>query len=129
MRFATLRTPVTIASSDRATAAVTSYLDDIGAFGVLSLDEERALGERAMRGDDDAIRDLVNANLRFVVSVAKRYQHRGLPLTDLIGEGNIGLLAAARRFDPSRGVRFVTYAAWWIRQSMLAALTRNAHQV
>ena len=80
-------------------------------------------------GDDEAMQELVKRNLRFVISVAKKYQNRGLALTDLIGEGNVGLLTAARKFDPDQGVKFISYAVWWIRQAILAALARHGRTV
>lgn len=108
-----------------ATDGLDLYLDDIGREPLLSRDEEAAHARRyRSTGDAEALEALVKGNLRFVVSVAKAYRGRGLPLEDLINEGNLGLLEAARRFDESRGVRFVTYAAWWIRQAILAALAR-----
>ena len=87
--------------------------------------EEVELGRRAQKGDEDAVQELVRANLRFVISVAKKYQNRGLPLIDLIGEGNVGLLTAARKFDPDQGVKFISYAVWWIRQAILSSLARQ----
>src|SRR5207249_4782078 len=80
-------------------------------------------------GDQESMQELVKRNLRFVISVAKKYQNRGLPLTDLIGEGNVGLLTAARKFDPDQGVKFISYAVWWIRQAILAALARQGRTV
>lgn len=110
----------------RARDGLDLYLDDIGREPLLSRDEEAAHARRyRSTGDEEALEALVKGNLRFVVSVAKTYRGRGLPLEDLINEGNLGLLEAARRFDASRGVRFVTYAGWWIRQSILAALARS----
>jgi len=98
------------------------YLEEIGRHRVLSREEERRVARRAREGDRAARERLVTSNLRFVVTVAKRYRGMGLPLEDLINEGNLGLIRAAGRFDEERGVRFVTYAIWWIRQAILAAL-------
>ena len=98
------------------------YLSEVQKVPLLSADQERSLGRAALLGDVAAGQRLVQANLRFVVSVARQLQHRGLPLEDLVNEGNIGLMKAAQRFDPDRGVRFITYAVWWIRQSMLRAI-------
>jgi RNA polymerase primary sigma factor len=102
------------------------YLEAIGKFAVLSEDEEKKLGERIRQGDQAALQDLVKANLRFVVSYVKKYRGMGLGLLDLIDEGNVGLIEAARRFDPTRGVRFVSYAVWWIRQAIVHALTLHS---
>ena len=111
-----------ITQSDAGTLA--AYLREIGTLPRLTVDEERALGERIQRlRDEAAMSHLVECNLRFVVSYAKRYRHLGLPLLDLIHEGNLGLIEAAKRFDPSRNVKFITYAVWWIRQSMMHALS------
>jgi RNA polymerase primary sigma factor len=110
-------------------AGIDRYLRDVGRFPLLTASEERALGSAARAGDAAAVAALVNRNLRFVVSVAKAYQHRGLPLIDLIGEGNVGLFAAARHFDPARGVRFISYAVWWIRQAIQSAVVRQSHIV
>jgi RNA polymerase primary sigma factor len=99
------------------------YLEDIGKFPALTEAEEKALGERIRQGDPAALQDLVKSNLRFVVSYVKKYRGMGLSLLDLIDEGNVGLIEAARRFDPARGVRFVSYAVWWIRQAIVHALT------
>lgn len=98
------------------------YLRDISRFPQLTPDEEKELGARVKRGDEEAFRKLIEANLRFVVSMAKKYSRSGYPLHELINEGNLGLIEAASRFDPSRGVRFITYASWWIRQAVLAAI-------
>ena len=98
------------------TMTVDSYLRDIGNLPMVSPDEETELAARIQKGDEDAYQKLVEANLRFVVSVAKQYQSSGLDLSDLINEGNLGLMKAARRFDPTRGFKFISYAVWWIRQ-------------
>jgi RNA polymerase primary sigma factor len=99
------------------------YLEEIAKFPTLAEDEEKKLGERIRRGDKEALQTLVKSNLRFVVSYVKKYRGMGLSLLDLIDEGNVGLIEAAKRFDPSRGVRFVSYAVWWIRQAIVHALT------
>lgn len=101
------------------------YLDDIRDLPLLSRDEETELARRARAGDQRARARLVQANLRFVVSVAKRYQHRGLSLVDLIAEGNLGLVKAVDRFDETLGYKFISYAVWWIRQAIILALSRQ----
>jgi RNA polymerase primary sigma factor len=99
------------------------YLGEIGKIPPLSVEEERALGARVRQGDEAALRRLVEANLRFVVSFAKRYRGLGVPFLDLIHEGNLGLMEAARRFDPTRNVKFISYAVWWVRQALLHVLS------
>jgi RNA polymerase primary sigma factor len=99
------------------------YLEEISKFPALTEEEEKKLGERIRGGDKDALQSLIKSNLKFVVSYVKKYRGMGLSLLDLIDEGNIGLIEAAKRFDPSRGVRFVSYAVWWIRQAIVHALT------
>jgi RNA polymerase primary sigma factor len=99
------------------------YLEEIAKFPALTEDQEKALGERIRKGDQEALQALVQSNLKFVVSYVKKYRGMGLSLLDLVDEGNIGLIEAAKRFDPSRNVRFVSYAVWWIRQAIIHALT------
>lgn len=105
------------------------YLEDLSRHPLLSATEEDAIARRARAGDLEAMDQLVQANLRFVVSVAKRYQNRGLSFADLVQEGNVGLVTAARKFDPDHGVKFISYAVWWIRQSILASLARQSRSV
>ena len=100
------------------------YLKDIAKYPQLTASEEHNLGVLARSGDQGALRCLVESNLRFVVSLAKKYSRSGFPMHELINEGNMGLIEAASRFDPDRGVRFVTYAGWWVRQAILAAIAR-----
>ena len=115
------------ASRDRAEDdSLTQYLGEIHRYPLLGADEEHRLALHASQGDAESLDALVRANLRFVVFEAKRYRRHGVALGDLVSEGNLGLLAAARRFDPTRGVRFVSYASWWIRQAILRALTEHA---
>src|SRR5512136_1176171 len=102
------------------------YLEEIAKFPPLTEEDEKKLGERIRRGDQEALQTLIQSNLKFVVSYVKKYRGMGLGLLDLIDEGNIGLIEAAKRFDPTRGVRFVSYAVWWIRQAILHALTMSA---
>ena len=99
------------------------YLEEIAKFSALSEEEEKKLGERIHQGDKEALQILIKSNLKFVVSYVKKYRGMGLGLLDLIDEGNVGLIEAAKRFDPLRGVRFVSYAVWWIRQAIVHALT------
>ena len=102
--------------------ALASYLAEVRRTPLLSPEAEAALGRRIVQGDEQALQELVKGNLRFVVQVALKYRGHGLPLADLINEGNLGLLHAARKFDPTRGTRFITYAVWWIRQASMHAL-------
>ena len=105
------------------------YLFEVSKTPLLTPQEEIALAKKVRAGDQEAMQELAKRNLRFVISVAKKYQNRGLPLTDLIGEGNVGLLTAARKFDPDQGVKFISYAVWWIRQAILASLARQGRTV
>ncbi|MGH7618653.1 MAG: sigma-70 family RNA polymerase sigma factor [Gemmatimonadaceae bacterium] len=109
--------------------SLTTYLESIRSYALLSGRAEVELARRIRAGDDDALQQLVCANLRFVVSVAKKYRHFGVPLADLINEGNIGLMRAARRFDETKGVKFISYAVWWIRQAVFQALAEHGHAV
>jgi RNA polymerase primary sigma factor len=105
------------------------YLYEVSQTPLLTPPQEVAIARKVRAGDQEAMQELVKRNLRFVISVAKKYQNRGLPLTDLIGEGNVGLLTAARKFDPDQGVKFISYAVWWIRQAILASLARQGRTV
>ncbi len=105
------------------------YLNEISKIDMLTAEEEAELARRIKDGDEEALEKLTKANLRFVVSVAKNYQNQGLSLIDLINEGNVGLIKAARRFDETRGFKFISYAVWWIRQSILHAIVENARIV
>ena len=110
-------------------SALDQYLRDVSRHELISPEREKELGARAQQGDQDAIQELARANLRFVISVAKKYQNRGVSLTDLIQEGNVGLVTAARKFDPEQGVKFISYAVWWIRQAILASLANHGRAV
>lgn len=105
------------------------YLQDIGREEMIGTEEEAELARRIRQGDEEAVAKLTKANLRFVVSVAKQYQGQGMGLTDLINEGNVGLITAARKFDETRGFKFISYAVWWIRQSILQALAEHSRLV
>ncbi|HWV56333.1 MAG TPA: sigma-70 family RNA polymerase sigma factor, partial [Longimicrobiales bacterium] len=102
------------------------YLREISAYPLLSREEEIELARRIHDGDQDALEKLVRSNLRFVVSIAKRYQNQGVSLGDLINEGNVGLIRAAHKFDETKGTKFISYAVWWIRQSILQALAEQS---
>ncbi len=115
--------------TNRETASLDKYLHDIGKESLITADEEVELARRIKQGDKVALEKLTKANLRFVVSVAKQYQNQGLSLPDLINEGNLGLIKAAQRFDETRGFKFISYAVWWIRQSILQALAEQARIV
>ena len=115
--------------TNRESAGFTKYLQEIKKIELLSADEECKLTLLIKNGDERALQRLVNANLRFVVSVAKQYQGHGLSLPDLVNEGNIGLLKAARRFDDTRGFKFISYAVWWIRQSILQAIGEQSSMI
>lgn len=115
--------------TNRETASLDKYLQEIGKVDLITADEEVELAQRIKAGDQAALEKLTKANLRFVVSVAKQYQNQGLTLPDLINEGNVGLVKAAKRFDETRGFKFISYAVWWIRQSILQALAEQSRVV
>ena len=115
--------------TNRETASLDKYLQEIGKVDLISADEEVELAQRIKAGDKIALERLTKANLRFLVSVAKQYQNQGLTLPDLINEGNMGLIKAAQRFDETRGFKFISYAVWWIRQSILQALAEQSRIV
>ena len=115
--------------TNRETASLDKYLQEIGKVDLITAEEEVELAQRIKAGDQIALEKLTKANLRFVVSVAKQYQNQGLTLPDLINEGNLGLIKAAQRFDESRGFKFISYAVWWIRQSILQALAEQSRIV
>lgn len=115
--------------TNRDNISLDKYLHEIGKMDLLTVEEEVELARRIREGDQEAFNKLVNSNLRFVVSVAKQYQNQGLSLPDLINEGNLGLMRAAMRFDETRGFKFISYAVWWIRQSILQALAEQSRIV
>jgi RNA polymerase primary sigma factor len=120
---------ITKSITNRESASLEKYLQEIGKVGLLSMEEEVRLAHLVKKGDKAALDCLIKANLRFVVSVAKQYQGQGLSLSDLINEGNIGLIKSVYRFDDSRGFKFISYAVWWIRQSIIKALAENSRMV
>lgn len=120
---------VTQSITDRSNDCIKSYLKDINRYPILSPEEEREVAKAASEGDKRAFDKLINSNLRFVVSVAKQYQNDTLSLLDLINEGNIGLIKAAHKFDYTRGFKFISYAVWWIRQSIMQAISDKAKTI
>ncbi len=120
---------ITKSITNRETASLDKYLQEIGREELITADEEVKLAQQIKAGSQEALEKLTKANLRFVVSVAKQYQNQGLSLPDLINEGNLGLIKAARRFDETRGFKFISYAVWWIRQSILQALAEQSRIV
>jgi RNA polymerase primary sigma factor len=120
---------ITKSITNRETASLDKYLQEIGREELINAEQEVQLAQRIKSGDQIALEKLVKANLRFVVSVAKQYQNQGLSLPDLINEGNLGLIKAAQRFDETRGFKFISYAVWWIRQSILQALAEQSRIV
>jgi len=120
---------ITKSITNRESASLDKYLQEIGKEELITVEEEVELAQRIKRGDQTALEKLTRANLRFVVSVAKQYQNQGLSLPDLINEGNLGLIKAAGKFDETRGFKFISYAVWWIRQSILQALAEQSRIV
>ena len=120
---------ITNSITNRADKSLEKYLQDISKEEMITADEETILTRKIREGDEGALEKMVKANPRFVVSVAKQYQHQGLPLTDLINEGNLGLIKAAKKFDETRGFKFISYAVWWIRQAILEALSDKARVI
>ncbi len=120
---------ITKSITNRESASLDKYLQEIGKEELITVEEEVELAQRIKKGDQAALENLTRANLRFVVSVAKQYQNQGLSLPDLINEGNLGLIKAAEKFDETRGFKFISYAVWWIRQSILQALAEQSRIV
>ena len=120
---------ITKSITNRESASLDKYLQEIGKEELITVEEEVELAQRIRKGDQEALERLTKANLRFVVSVAKQYQNQGLSLPDLINEGNLGLIKAAEKFDETRGFKFISYAVWWIRQSILQALAEQSRIV
>jgi len=121
--------PADIAPNEADRDILDQYFAEVSRYTLLNAQQEKDLARLIRAGDEHALEELTKRNLRFVVSVAKKYQNRGLALIDLIGEGNVGLLTAARKFDPDQGVKFISYAVWWIRQAILSALARQGRTV
>ena len=117
---------ITKSITNRESASLDKYLQEIGKEDLITVEEEVELAQRIRKGDQEALDKLTKANLRFVVSVAKQYQNQGLSLPDLINEGNLGLIKAAEKFDETRGFKFISYAVWWIRQSITRAIADKA---
>ena len=120
---------ITKSITNRESASLDKYLQEIGREDLITVEEEVELAQRIKKGDQEALEKLTKANLRFVVSVAKQYQNQGLTLPDLINEGDLGLIKAAEKFDETRGFKFISYAVWWIRQSILQALAEQSRIV
>lgn len=115
--------------TDRSDFSLKQYLKDISKYKILSLEEELELAEKIQQGDKEALNKLVTSNLRFVVSVAKQYQSKGVELLDLINDGNMGMIKAAEKFDPKKGIKFISYAVWWIRQAIMDTINIKAKMV
>src|SRR5512138_1675226 len=120
---------ITKSITNRESASLDKYLQETGKEELITVEEEVELAQRIKKGDKAALEKLTRANLRFVVSVAKQYQNQGLSLPDLVNEGNLGLIKAAEKFDETRGFKFISYAVWWIRQSILQALAEQSRIV
>ncbi|HZL10247.1 MAG TPA: RNA polymerase sigma factor RpoD/SigA [Prolixibacteraceae bacterium] len=115
--------------TNREELSLDKYLNEVGRIGLLTTEEEIELAKKIKKGDQDALEILIKSNLRFVISVAKQYQNKGLSLPDLINEGNLGLIKAAQRFDETRGFKFISYGVWWIRQSIMQALAEQSRMI
>jgi len=115
--------------TQRTDKSISLYFDEIKKYPIISVEEEAEVTSRIRNGDKDALEKLVVANLRFVISVAKQYQNQGLSLSGLINEGNLGLIRAAQKFDETRGFKFISYAVWWIRQSIAQAISNQTRTV
>ena len=115
--------------TDRSDTSLNDYLKDISKYPLLTAEEEKEIAKKSLSGDKIAKDKLIKANLRFVVSVAKQYQNQGIPLIDLINEGNIGMIKAAAKFDPDKGYKFISYAVWWIRQAILSSLSDKSRTI
>ncbi len=115
--------------TNRDSLALDKYLNEVGKIDLIDTEQEAELARLIREGDEEALHKITKANLRFVISVAKQYQNQGLPLPDLINEGNLGLIKAAKRFDETKGFKFISYAVWWIRQSILQAIVEHARLV
>ena len=120
---------ITQSVTDRSSRSISHYFNEVSKIDMVTADEEVVLAQKIRDGDQRALQRLISANLRFVVSVAKQYQNYGIPLSDLINEGNIGLIKAAKRFDETKGFKFISYAVWWIRQCIMTAIANNARMV
>lgn len=120
---------ITPSITDRQDASLGLYFKDVSKLPMISPEEEIELARRAKKGDEKAIQELVKANLRFVISVAKQYQGKGIPLVDLIQEGSLGIIQAAKLFDPDKGFKFISYAVWWIRQSIMKAISDQCRTI
>ncbi len=120
---------ITASITNRESVSLDQYFSDVNKEKLITVEEEVALTRRIKKGDQEALAKLVKANLRFVISVAKKYQGRGLPLVDLISEGNLGLVKAAQRFDDTKGFKFISYAVWWIRQSIMQSISEHSRVV
>lgn len=120
---------ITQSITNRDSVSFDKYLHEVGKEGLITIEEEVELAQRIKKGDDEALDKLVRANLRFVISVAKQYQNRGLSLLDMINEGNLGLIKAAKKFDETRGFKFISYAVWWIRQAIIQAIAEQSRVI
>jgi len=120
---------ITQSITNRESSSIEMYMNEVGKYEMIDIEKETQLAERIHNGDSEAVNELVKANLRFVISVAKQYQNQGLTLPDLINEGNLGLIKAAKKFDETKGFKFISYAVWWIRQTIMEALNQQGRMV